>query len=325
MNKSSLTSSNILITGGAGFLGSSLAEELLEHDPAKILIVDNLIRGSEDNLSRIINNPRVEFYKDDIRNQKLMESLVKRSDYIFHTAALRIHACAEDPISAFEVMNQATFDLVESARRNSIKKFIYSSSASVYGLASNFPTKETESSFSNVTLYGACKLWGEQLLSSYHHTYNFPFIALRYFNVYGPKMDTHGKYTEVMIKWLDCIRKNQQPVIFGNGEDTMDFIFSEDVVQANILAATSDKNSGIYNVGSGKETSLNDLLQALIEINNSDLIPAHKEANTVNPVSRRLADVGTIRKDLGFIPTVDLQEGLKKLSSWYFEKYAERL
>jgi UDP-glucose 4-epimerase len=318
--KSKIPGSTFLVTGGAGFVGSYIVERLLHQNPRKIFIVDNLIRGSYENMKDFINDPVVEFIQDDIRNYSLMDDIIKQCDYIFHLAALRITRCADNPLEAFPVMAEATFRLIEAAKSHSIKKIIYSSSASVYGLATRFPTPETESPYDNKTLYGAAKLFGEQLLRSYADMYQLNYVALRYFNIYGPKMDTEGKYTEVMIKWLDCIRDKKNPLIFGDGLTTMDFVYVDDVARANIHALESDISDTVFNIGCSKETSLAELLDLLLKVNGSDLAPEYREARAINPVSRRLADISRAEKMLGFSPTVDLETGLLRLSQWYFSK-----
>jgi UDP-glucose 4-epimerase len=310
----------IFITGGAGFIGSYLVEELLPLKPKKIIILDNLIRGSFDNMKSFINNPIVEFVEGDIRDYELVDKLMAQADYLFHMAALRINACAANPEDGFDVMVKATFNVAQSAVKHKVKKVIYSSSASVYGLAQHFPTPETDNPFDNQTFYGGAKLFGEQLFRSYKFMYNLNYVALRYFNVYGPRMDTDGKYTEVMIKWLDCIRDNKNPLIYGDGSTSMDFVYVRDVAKANVAALLADVTDQAFNVGNNRETSLKQLLVLLLNANNSTLQPEHREDNTVNPVSRRLADIEKAEKLLGFKPTVTLEEGLKLLSAWYFQK-----
>jgi len=317
---SKIQNARIFITGGAGFIGSYVVEQLLEHQPAKIIILDNLIRGSHANMAQFINDARVEFVEGDIRDMALLERCVQQSDYVFHMAALRINACAANPQDGFDVMLQATFHLAQLCVKHKIKKVIYSSSASVYGLAQQFPTPETDNPYNNQTFYGAAKMWGEQLFRSYKFMYGLDYVALRYFNVYGPKMDTDGKYTEVMVKWLDCIRDSRQPAIFGDGTDSMDFVHVKDVANANVLALLSDVTDEAFNVGDQEETSLKQLLDKLLKVNNSVLEPVFKEANAVNPVSRRLADISKAQKLLGYQPKINLEEGLKSLSEWYFEK-----
>jgi UDP-glucose 4-epimerase len=264
------------------------------------------------------SNPTVEFHQDDIRDYDLLESCIKQADYVFHMAALRINACAADPAEGFKVMSEATFKLADFSRLHDVKKVIYSSSASVYGLAQNFPTPETDNPYDNRTFYGASKLWGEQLFRSFKHMYGLHYVGFRYFNVYGPRMDTDGKYTEVMIKWLDCIRDNRSPLIYGDGSASMDFVFVKDVAKANILGLLSERSDEIYNVGNQVKTSLKQLLDTLLKVNGSVLVPEFREDNTVNPVPRRLADLSKIKEHLGFTPDIDLENGLQQLSSWYF-------
>ncbi|OPY02803.1 MAG: UDP-glucose 4-epimerase [Syntrophorhabdus sp. PtaB.Bin047] len=318
MEKDIITGSTIFMTGGAGFVGSYLVEELLPHNPERIIIVDNLFRGSLKNMESFIDDPRVEFIAGDIRDSALMETSMERSDYCFHLAALRINACAADPVHGFEVMADATFRLIDLARKRSIKKFIYSSSASVYGLAQNFPTPETDNPYDNRTFYGGAKLFGEQVLRSYAFMYGLRYVALRYFNVYGPRMDTDGKYTEVMIKWLDCVRSGTAPLIYGDGSTTMDFVYVRDIARANVRALLADVTDEVFNIGCSRETSLKELLDLLLKVNNSTLVPEHRAENTVNPVSRRLADISRARDLLGFEPQVSLEDGLRELSRWYF-------
>ena len=310
----------ILVTGGAGFIGSFVIEELLLLQPRKIIIIDNFIRGSRNNMKSFENNAIVEFHEGDIRNLDLLERCVSVSDFVFHMAALRINACAANPAEGFDVMLKATFDLAQLCVKHNVKKVVYSSSASVYGFAQNFPTPETDNPYDNQTFYGAAKMWGEQLFRSFKFMYGLDYVALRYFNAYGPRMDTDGKYTEVMIKWLDCIRDGKGPVIHGDGSTTMDFVYVRDIAKANIAALVSDASDEAFNIGNCEETSLKQLLEVLLKVNNSQLQPEFIEANTVNPVSRRLADINKDKKLLNFAPSVSLVQGMVELSNWYFEK-----
>lgn len=318
MNK--IKNQTIFITGGAGFIGSYVVEELLQLEPSKVIILDNLIRGTHHNMKNFSANPSVEFIEGDIRDYALLESCIQRADYVFHMAALRINACAADPREGFEVMLRSTFDVAELCAKHKIKKIIYSSSASVYGLAQHFPTPETDNPYDNQTLYGAAKMFGEQLFRSFKFMYGLDYVALRYFNAYGPRMDTDGKYTEVMIRWLDCVRDSKNPLIYGDGSTTMDFVYVKDIAKANIAALQADVTDEAFNIGNCEETSLSQLLDTLLLVNNSTLKPEHREENSINPVSRRLADISKAKKLLNFTPTTNLSAGLKELSDWYFEK-----
>jgi UDP-glucose 4-epimerase len=312
--------STILVTGGAGFIGSYVIEELIPLQPKKIIIIDNFIRGTTVNMKNFYKNPLIEFHQGDIRDTDLLEKCITGTDYIFHMAALRINACAANPREGFDVMLKATFELASLCVKHKVKKVIYSSSASVYGLAQHFPTPETDNPYNNQTFYGAAKMWGEQLFRSFKFMYGLDFVALRYFNAYGPRMDTDGKYTEVMIKWLDCIRDGKNPLIYGDGSTTMDFVYVGDIAKANIAALQEDVTDEVFNIGNREETSLKELLVVLLKVNNSNLTPEFREENSINPVSRRLADISKAKKLLHFTPTISLEKGMKSLSEWYFEK-----
>ena len=315
-----INGSVILITGGAGFIGSYVVEELMRYSPKRIIIIDNLIRGSLENIKDFIQHPSIQFIEGDIRDTTLLDKYFVGVDYIFHMAALRINACAANPRDGFDVMVKSTFEIAELCVKHKIKKVVYSSSASVYGLAQQFPTPETNNPYDNQTFYGGAKLWGEQLFRSYKFMHGLDYVALRYFNVYGPRMDTDGKYTEVMIRWLDCISEGTQPAIFGNGSTTMDFVYVKDIARANVAALTSDVTDEEFNIGHCEETSLLQLLEAILDVNESTLQPIFKEENSINPVSRRLADNRKANRLLHFTPETDLRTGLSKLSKWYFQK-----
>lgn len=317
MNK--IENSKILVTGGAGFVGSYIVEKLIEKGAQKVIIIDNMIRGSLRNMNGFINNDKVEFIEGDIRDYELMDKVISSVDYVFHLAALRITRCAENPVEAFDVMSKATFDIIELCRKHGVKKIIYSSTASIYGLAQNFPTPETDNPYDNKTFYGAAKLFGESMLKSYKDMYGLEYVALRYFNIYGERMDTEGKYTEVMIKWLDCIRNNKAPLIFGDGSTSMDFVHVEDVAKANIAALESEVTGEVFNIGNQRETSLKELLNIMLDVTNSTLTPEHRPDNTINPVSKRIADISKAKELIKYSPSISLEDGLKRLYNWYIE------
>lgn len=310
----------ILVTGGAGFIGSYVVEELILLKPRKIIIIDNLIRGGYPNMKNFANNPVVEFHNADMRDLDLLEKCIAGTDYVFHMAALRINSCAANPREGFEVMLQSTFEVALLCVKHKVKKVVYSSSASVYGLAQHFPTPESDNPYNNQTFYGAAKMWGEQLFRSFKFMYGLDYVALRYFNAYGPRMDTDGKYTEVMIKWLDCIRDEKNPLIYGDGSTTMDFVYVKDIAKSNIAALQSDVSDEAFNIGNCEETSLKELLAVLLKVNNSHLTPEYRAENSINPVSRRLADISKAKDLLRFTPSISLEQGMKELSEWYFEK-----
>jgi UDP-glucose 4-epimerase len=319
-----IQNSKILVTGGCGLVGSTTIDLLLrDYSPQQIVILDNLSRGTLANIDNALKDSRVELIEGDIRNYELVSKLTQGMDAVIHMAALRITACAAEPAEAFEVMCKGSFNVVDAARNAGIKKFITASSASIYGLADSFPTAESHHPYNNRTLYGASKVMLEGLLRSYHDMFGLPYVALRYFNVYGPRMDIHGKYTEVLIRWMERIAAGQPPLILGDGKQTMDFVYIEDVARSNILALKSDVADDVFNVASGEETSLNSLAASLLKVMGSDLEPEYGPERSVNPVSRRLADTSNAKQKLGFEATIGLEEGLTKLVNWWQENKRE--
>jgi UDP-glucose 4-epimerase len=242
---------------------------------------------------------------------------VPRTDLVFHQAAIRITQCAEEPRLAFQVLAEGTFDVLEAAAAGGARKVVAASSASVYGLAERFPTPETQHPYGNRTIYGACKAFNEGLLRSFHEMCGLDYVALRYFNVYGPRMDVHGVYTEVLVRWMERIARGEPPLILGDGSQTMDFVYVEDVARANLLAARADATDVVVNVATGVETSLRELAEALCGVMGSQLAPEFGPERGVNAVTRRLADTRLAADRLGFHAEVGLEEGLRRLVAWW--------
>jgi len=309
---------NILVTGGCGLVGSTTIDLLLHHHrPARIVILDNLSRGTLANVERALADRRVTLVRGDIRDLATMHRVTAGMDAVIHMATLRITACAAEPQEALGVMCDGSFNVAEAARAAGVRKLLAASSASIYGLADTFPTTENHHPYNNRTWYGATKIMLEGLLRSFNDMYQLPYVALRYFNVYGPRMDIYGKYTEVLIRWMERIAAGQPPLILGDGNQTMDFVYIEDVARANILALQSDVTDDVFNVGSGTETSLNELAAALLKAMGSDLKPEYGPERTVNPVPRRLADTAKAERVLGFRAQVSLEAGLSRLVDWW--------
>ncbi len=312
-----LEGTRILVTGGAGTIGSTLVDQLLTAGVAHVDVLDNLVRGRRANLDDALATGRVELVDGDIRDARLVDDLTADKDVIFHQAAIRITQCAEEPRLALEVLVDGTFNVVESAARHHVKKLVAASSASVYGMAEAFPTTERHHHENNDTLYGAAKTFNEGLVRSFRAMQGLDYVLLRYFNVYGPRMDVHGLYTEVLVRWMERIADGLPPLIFGDGRQTMDFVCVPDIARANILAARSDVVEGTYNVASGTETSLLELAEALLRAMGSDLGVEHGPERAVNGVVRRLADTSAAKRDLGFEATIGIDEGLRQLVEWW--------
>src|SRR5262249_42194623 len=309
----------ILVTGGCGLVGSTTIDLLLrEHDPARIVIVDNLERGTLSNVESALADPRVTLVRGDIRDPGTMHHVTQGMDAVIHMATLRITACAAEPRAALGVMCDGTFNMAEAAQAAGVEKVVAASSASIYGLADVFPTPEDHHPYNNRTWYGASKIMLEGLLRSFNDMYGLRYVALRYFNVYGPRMDIHGKYTEVLIRWMECIDAGVRPTIFGDGLQTMDFVDVRDVARANVLAAKAEVSDAVFNVGSGTETSLIDLLRMLLRtMGREDLKPQFGSERKVNAVTRRLSSTETARQSLGFETSVPLEQGLADLVEWW--------
>lgn len=311
-----LKNTNILVTGGAGFIGSHIVDQLLKEDVKSIVILDNFVRGSKKNMQQAVRDKRVKLVTGDIRDKKIVDNFIKNIDIIFHEAALRHTQCTADPRLGHEVLVDGTLNVFEAAVSHKVKKIVFASSASVYGNPKHLPMKETDP-FNDNTIYGAAKIYNERLAIAFHKLYNLSFVGLRYFNVYGPRMDTHGVYTEVLIRWLEQIKKGSQPIVFGDGKNSMDFVYVEDVVRANIIAAKSNVDNGIFNVGSGKQTTLRELLSLMCALTKSDIKPIFKPALQHGLANRRQADTKRASEVLGFNAKIPLKEGLRKFIDWY--------
>lgn len=309
--------SRCLITGGAGLVGSHIADLLVAEGVESIVVLDNFVRGRWDNLAWSLANGPVSIVEADIRDRAAVAAAMRGVDILFHQAAIRITQCAEEPRLALEVLVDGTYNVVEAAVAAGVKKVVAASSASVYGMADEFPTTEQQHPYHNRTMYGAAKTFNEGLLRTFNEMYGLDYVALRYFNVYGPRMDIHGVYTEVLIRWMERIAGGQPPVIFGDGSQTMDFVYIEDVARANILAARSGATDEVFNVASGAETSLEELALLLLKVMGSDLEVEHAPERRVNPVPRRLADTTEAAARLGFRTEVGLEAGLGRLVDWW--------
>lgn len=313
-----LTGQRVLITGGAGFVGSHTVDRLIEAGCERIVVLDNMVRGRMANLAGALPSGRLEVVRGDVRDRALLGRLVEGTDTVFHQAALRITQCAAEPDAAMEVMVSATYDLLRLCVEHEVGRVVFSSSASIYGMAQHFPTPESDNPYDNRTLYGAAKSFGEGLLRSFHDQHGLDYVALRYFNVYGPRMDIHGRYTEVMVRWMERIEAGRPPIIFGDGLQTMDMIHAADVARANVLAARSEATDVALNVGSGSETSLLELAQIMAEVmGRPELAPVHEPARAVNPVPRRLASTRAAEAALGFRAEVPREEGIADLVAWW--------
>ncbi|MFI5672648.1 SDR family NAD(P)-dependent oxidoreductase [Streptomyces sp. NPDC051704] len=315
---SSVRGKRILVTGGAGTIGSHVVDLLVDNGAREVVVLDNFVRGRAANLARALKSGAVDVVEGDIRDRETVRKATEGAELVFHLAAIRITQCAEEPRLANEVLVDGTFNVLEAAVAAGVGKVVASSSASVYGLAETFPTTERHHPYNNDTFYGAAKAFNEGMLRSFHAMYGLDYVALRYFNVYGPRMDIHGLYTEVLIRWMERITAGEPPLILGDGTQTMDFADVRDIARANLLAAESDLTDEVFNVASGSETSLRDLAVGLLEAMGAQgMVPEHGPARAVNGVTRRLADTSQASGRLGFTAEIDMRRGLRDLVEWW--------
>lgn len=306
-----------LVTGGAGSIGSTIVRQLAAAGAEEIIVLDNFTRGRTENLASVRETGKVRLVDGDIRDGILVRSLMPGIDVVFHQAAIKILQCVSEPRLALEVLVDGTYEVVEAAADFGVRKMVAASSASVYGLAEDFPTSERHHPYGCDTLYGAAKIFNEGLMRSFQAMRGLDYVMLRYFNAYGPGMDTSGLYTEVMIRWMERIEAGQPLLIHGDGTQTMDFVFTEDIARANLLAAASDVTGDVFNVGSGTETSLVQLAEALQRAMGSRVTLEFGPPRSVNAVTRRLADVSRAEQRLGWKPEMDLDQGLRRLVAWW--------
>ena len=306
----------VLVIGGAGFIGSHVVEQLVREDVGEIIVYDDFTRGTLKNLEAALRDPRVKIFElgGNILHTDLLDTAMKGVDCVFHLAALWLLHCNDFPRSAFEVNIRGTFNVLEACVANRVGRLIYSSSASVYGDAVEIPMTE-EHPFNNRTFYGATKVAGEQMCRAFHQRYGLDYVGLRYMNVYGPRQDMKSVYTTVIMKVLDRIDQGLRPLVYGDGSQTYDFVYVEDIARANVLAAKSDVSDRCYNVGRGVGTTVRELVERLLRLTGSALTIQYEPAGQTF-VTQRIGSIANAKRDLGFEATTELMDGLGRLMAW---------
>jgi len=299
----------VVVTGGAGFIGSHLAEEL-QNRGHYVIVLDDFSTGKRANIDRILKKNSVEFVEGSVTDLTLLQTLFKGTEYVFHQAALaRVPYSIENPLAANEVNITGTLNVLLAARDNKVKKVVFASSSSIYGDTDVLP--QHEAMYANpLSPYALTKLAGEYYCSIFRNIFKLDTICLRYFNVYGPRQDPHSQYAMVIPAFISRVLAGTPPVIFGDGEQSRDFTFIHDVVNANIRAAESDVN-GVFNVGGGKNITINQLAQLIIKLLQKDLGPVYDKPR-LGDVKHTLADVSKA-KVFGYKPEWSLEDGLKKI------------
>lgn len=304
----------ILVIGGAGFIGSHVVELLLREDAREVVVLDNFYRGCRENLKAVENDKRLKLVQGDMLSEKNLYGYIEGCTAVFHLAAAWLLECLEKPRYAVENNIMGTFGVMDACQKSGVKKLIFSSSASVYGDAVENPMDE-DHPYNNRTLYGATKIAGEHLLRAYNEMFGLDYVGLRYMNVYGPRQDYRGAYTSVIMKILDRLDKKLPPIIYGDGSQSYDFVYVEDVARANVNALKADATDTFFNVGTGKETTLRDLVNVLIQLMGVDM-PIQFEPSGQTFVTRRIGATKLAEDQLRFRAQVDLEAGLKQLIKW---------
>lgn len=316
-----LSKYKILITGGAGFIGSNIIEYLLNNNVRQVRVLDNLSTGHYHNISEFENNNAFEFIKGDIRDLEACKNACKGMDYVLHQAALgSVPRSIEDPITTNDVNVAGFLNMLVAVKDTGVKRMVYAASSSTYGDSVELPKKEDKIG-KPLSPYAVTKYVNELYADVFAKTYGIETIGLRYFNVFGPKQDSNGVYASVIPKFIEQIMNNESPTINGDGTISRDFTYVSNAVQVNINAmlAKSDVANKVYNVACGESTSLNSLFE-LIKMNANSSIEAEYGSSRKGDIQHSLADISKAKTLLDYTPEVAIEEGLKKTLEWFKNK-----
>lgn len=309
-----LTDKRIVAIGGAGLIGSYIIDQLTKEPVKEIVVFDNFVRGTKGNLTDAMKSPKVKIVEGSMTDVPALRKVLEGADGVFHLASLWLGECVNDPRTAWETNTGGCWNVVEACRDLKVKRVVFSSSASVYGNAVTVPMTE-EHPFANRNTYGATKVANEQMFRSIYEQTKLPYVGLRYMNVYGPRMDYHGTYVSVIMKVLDKLFAGERPQIHGDGSQMYDFVYVDDVARANVLAMKADCADEFFNVGKGIGTTINELVNLLIDITGSKVTPEY-HPQTTSFVTSRIGSTEKAEKMLGFKATTELREGLEKVVAW---------
>lgn len=305
---------SIMLIGGAGLVGSHIVDELINEPVKEIVIFDNFVRGSRNNLDLAAKSPKVRIIEGSITDNDALRQAMQGIDGVFLLASLWLGECVNDPRSAWETNVMGTWNVVEACHDLGVKRVVYSSSASVYGNALITPMTE-EHPFNNRTTYGATKIANEQMFRSIYEQYKLPYIGFRYMNIYGERMDYEGTYVSVIMKAMDNILAGKPPVIFGDGSQMYDFIYVKDVAKANVLGMKAECADEFFNIGMGVGTTINELVDMLLELMGSNLKPEYKP-QAQSFVTHRIGSTDKAEKLINFKANTQLLDGLRQVVDW---------
>jgi len=310
-----LSGARVVVTGGAGNVGSHVVDAVVAAGAREVIALDAMVRGVPENLADALRTGRARLVELDIRDREAVRANIEGADYVFHQAALRWTLCQEDPRLCHEVMVDGTFNVLEAAAEAKVKKVVLASSAVVYGEPTKLPIDEDEP-LTGTTVYGAAKVANEEIARAFAHLRDLKITALRYFNVYGPRMDVRSQYVEVMVRWLNLIDGGKPLTLFGDGSASVDFVYVGDVVRANLLACEAKAPDAIVNVCSGVETRMRDLAELLLELTGSNAGMEFKPQPPGALPARRFGDPRRAHELLGFRAETKLADGVRRLIEW---------
>ncbi len=306
-----LAGRRVLVTGGAGFVGSNLVRRLLR-EGARVTVLDDLFTGRRENLP----DSGFEFVCASVCDPVVVERLVAASELVVHAAARNIVVSTRNPREDYETNIGGTLNVLLAARGAGLRRLVYTSSTSVYGNPRYLPINEDDR-LELLTPYAVSKLAGESYCMAFHESYGVPATAVRYSNIYGPGQDPANPYCGVVAKFVESLFAGEPPLIHGDGDQTRDFTYIDDAVEATLLAAASDRAVGeVFNVGTGVETRVNELAAALIRILGVAVTPRHKDRRDVDNIRRRVVNIEKSRRTLRWVPEVTLEEGLRRTVEW---------
>jgi UDP-glucose 4-epimerase len=312
---STLSGARVVVTGGAGNVGSHIIDSAIAAGAREVVAVDALVRGVPENLADALATGRASLREVDIRDREAVAASIDGADIVFHQAALRWTRCQESPRECQEVMVDGTFNVLEAAAAAKVKRVVLASSAVVYGEPERLPMHEDQP-LNGTTFYGSMKVANEQVARAFAHLNGLPTATLRYFNVYGPRMDVRSRFVEVMVRWLNLIDEGKPLTLFGDGSSSVDFVYVGDVARANVLACESRDPAVIVNVCSGVETTMRDLATLLLRLTGSSVGMEFKPQPAGALPARRVGDPTRARETLGFEATTTLEEGMTRLIEW---------
>lgn len=314
-----ISNKNFLITGGAGFIGSNIVEYLLKYKAGKVRVVDSLATGFYQNIKDYIGLANFEFIEGDLSNIEVCKKALQGITHVCHQAALgSVPRSIKDPIATNNANITAFLNVITAAKDMGVQRIVYASSSSVYGDSPVMPKKE-ENIGKPLSPYAVTKLVNELYADVFHKTYGLEIIGLRYFNIFGPRQNPSGAYAAAIPLFMDAILKNESPNIFGDGEQSRDFTFVENAVQANIKALLTDNKDAIgqvFNIAVSERITINELFNNLKEFSNSDLKPIYKEKRT-GDIPHSQADIGKAKQLLNYNPEYRVKEGLKITFEWF--------